>query len=66
MYLNKVLSLSVINVSQPESGMAALAGLPAYLELAIVSGLNGSIQPIWGVHYKGARLDVTITIRNGS
>jgi hypothetical protein len=48
MYLNKVLSLSVINVSQPESGMAALAGLPAYLELAIVSGLNGSIQPHQG------------------
>ena len=27
-----------------ESGMTALAGLPAYLELAIVSGLTGSIQ----------------------
>jgi hypothetical protein len=27
-----------------ESGMTALAGLPAYLELAIVSGLTDSIQ----------------------
>jgi hypothetical protein len=27
-----------------ESGMTALAGLPAYLELAIVSGLTGSIE----------------------
>jgi hypothetical protein len=26
------------------SGMTALAGLPAYLELAIVSGLTDSIQ----------------------
>ena len=29
---------------QTESGMTALAGLPAYLELAIVSGLTDSIQ----------------------
>jgi hypothetical protein len=27
-----------------ESGMTALAGLPAYLELAIVSGLTDSIK----------------------
>ena len=27
-----------------ESGMTALAGLPAYLELAIVSGLTDSIE----------------------
>jgi len=31
--------------SEPtESGMTALAGLPAYLELAIVSGLTDSIR----------------------
>jgi hypothetical protein len=38
------------------SGMTALAGLPAYLELAIVSGLTDSIQRHL-VRYKGARLD---------
>ena len=27
-----------------DSGMTALAGLPAYLELAIISGLTGSIE----------------------
>ena len=32
-----------------ESGMTALAGLPAYLELAIVSGLTDSIQRHPGV-----------------
>jgi hypothetical protein len=32
-----------------ESGMTALAGLPAYLELAIVSGLTGSIERHLGV-----------------
>jgi len=33
-----------------ESGMTALAGLPAYLELAIVSGLTDSIQRHLGVY----------------
>jgi len=40
-----------------ESGMTALAGLPAYLELAIVSGLTDSIQRHLGSLLKGARLD---------
>jgi hypothetical protein len=31
------------------SGMTALAGLPAYLEMAIVSGLTDSIQRHLGV-----------------
>jgi hypothetical protein len=33
-----------------ESGMTDLAGLPAYLELAIVSGLTGSIERHLGVN----------------
>jgi len=32
-----------------ESGITALAGLPAYLELAVVSGLTGSIQRRLGI-----------------
>ena len=32
-----------------DSGMTALAGLPAYLELAIVSGLTDSIQRHLGI-----------------
>jgi len=39
-----------------ESGMTALAGLPAYLELAIVSGVNGLHPTSSGeVRKKGAR-----------
>ena len=47
-----------MNAEPTESGMTALAGLPAYLELAIVSGLTDSIQRHLGVmRYKGTRLD---------
>jgi len=36
-----------------ESGMTALAGLPAYLELAVVAGLSASLQRhLEGCHLK--------------
>jgi hypothetical protein len=44
MCLSKECFLSIMNVSQTEVDDGSSPGLPAYLELAIVSGLTDSIQ----------------------